>query len=253
MALIRKGWVNRSDPQGGVIIYTDGACKGNPGPGGWGVVFSGPDGIIREVGAHIPQTTNNRMEMQAVLEGLKLARAFSCPVTVLTDSSYVISGMCSWTRGWIKNGWLTAAGREVLNKDLWQQLLAAASDIQVRYIHVRGHTGVPGNERADQIASGFAESANMKQLFAGPLTDYSLDLSFGGVGYAAGQKNIKGSRAAGIAKRSESYYISLVEGNLKRHESWKSCQMATCGVSGAKFRKVKSREEENQILKSWGY
>ena len=139
-----------------VEIFTDGACSGNPGPGGWGAILrSGSH--EKEIWGGAPQTTNNRMELQAVIE------AFAClkrPViaSVHTDSQYVQKGISEWIHGWKKRGWLTAAKEPVKNADLWQALEAAIAPHQVKWIWVKGHAGHPENERADALARRGVES-----------------------------------------------------------------------------------------------
>lgn len=139
-----------------VTIYTDGACKGNPGPGGWGAwLRSGTH--ERELFGGEAQTTNNRMELVAVIEALGALKQ-PCEVHLHTDSRYVIDGITSWIFGWQKNGWKTAAKKPVLNADLWQVLLAATRPHKIKWIWVKGHAGHPENERADKLASDAAES-----------------------------------------------------------------------------------------------
>ncbi len=138
-----------------VEIYTDGACLGNPGPGGWAAILeSGKH--RRELSGAEAATTNNRMELSAAIEGLKALRK-SCDVVLYTDSRYVKQGMTEWLPGWQRKGWRTAAGKPVENRDLWEQLVAAAEPHRIRWEWVRGHNGVPGNERADQLARTAAE------------------------------------------------------------------------------------------------
>jgi len=128
-------------------IYTDGACSGNPGPGGWGVYIAGAD--ERELFGGEPETTNNRMEMQAVIEALKATEG---PVILYTDSQYVKNGVTTWIHGWKRNGWKTASRKPVKNKDLWIEIddLTSAREIDWRWI--KGHAGHDGNERADELA-----------------------------------------------------------------------------------------------------
>lgn len=140
-----------------VDIYTDGACKGNPGPGGWGVLLRN-GGHEREMAGSDPETTNNRMEMTAVIEGLN-ALKHPCDVTVHTDSRYVVDGMTQWIAGWIRKGWINSGKKPVANADLWRALLEATERHQVRWQWVRGHAGHPENERADRLASDAAEAA----------------------------------------------------------------------------------------------
>jgi ribonuclease HI len=138
-----------------VEIHTDGACLGNPGPGGWAAILeSGKH--RRELSGAEAATTNNRMELSAAIEGLKALRK-SCDVVLYTDSRYVKQGMTEWLPGWRRKGWRTASGKPVENRDLWEQLVAAAEPHRIRWEWVRGHNGVPGNERADQLARAAAE------------------------------------------------------------------------------------------------
>ena len=140
-----------------VEIFTDGACKGNPGPGGWGVILRmGPH--EKEMSGSERQTTNNRMEMTAVLKGLT-ALTEPCDVTVYTDSRYVIDGMTKWIHGWIKKGWINASRQPVANAELWRELLDAAARHRITWQWVRGHAGHVENERVDKLASDAAKAA----------------------------------------------------------------------------------------------
>ena len=137
-----------------VEIATDGACKGNPGPGGWGALIrSGTS--ERELAGGEKLTTNNRMELTAAIEGLNALKR-PCHVTLSTDSRYVMDGLTKWIKGWQKNGWKTAAKQPVKNADLWQALLAAAKPHRIEWLWVKGHAGHPDNERADKLASDAA-------------------------------------------------------------------------------------------------
>lgn len=140
-----------------VDIFTDGACKRNPGPGGWAAILR-MGAHEKELTGGEPDTTNNRMEMTAVLRGLAALRE-PCAVTVHTDSRYVIDGMTQWIFGWQKRGWVNAAKKPVANEDLWRELIAAARPHKVSWQWVKGHSGHPENERADALAS--AEAARI--------------------------------------------------------------------------------------------
>jgi ribonuclease HI len=141
-----------------VTIHTDGACKGNPGPGGWGALLRCGE-RERELFGGVPATTNNQMELTAVIRALEsLTR--SCEVDVHTDSQYVKNGIETWIHGWKRNGWKTADRKPVKNAQLWRELDALAAQHQVRWHWVRGHNDDPGNERADALANrGVAELA----------------------------------------------------------------------------------------------
>jgi ribonuclease HI len=134
-----------------VTIYTDGACKGNPGPGGWGaLMISGA--AQKELCGGESSTTNNRMELTAVIEALNaLNRA--CKVALYTDSKYVMDGLNQWMPNWKKRGWKTADKKPVKNQDLWQALDVAVSRHEIEWHWVKGHAGHPGNERADELAN----------------------------------------------------------------------------------------------------
>ena len=133
-----------------VVIYTDGACSGNPGPGGWGALLTF-DGRERELSGGARETTNNRMELTAAIEALKALKR-PCRVTLWTDSAYVKDGITKWIHNWKAKGWKTANKKPVKNADLWQALEAAMARHDVTWKWVKGHAGNPGNERADKLA-----------------------------------------------------------------------------------------------------
>lgn len=136
-----------------MLLYTDGACKGNPGPGGWAAVLIDVGSRKRvEISGAAPQTTNNRMELLGAIEGLKRLRK-PVVVDVYSDSRYVVQGMTEWIHDWIRRGWRTAAKKPVLNDDLWKELLALVKgQKEVRFHWVAGHSGHPENERCDELA-----------------------------------------------------------------------------------------------------
>ncbi len=134
-----------------VEVYTDGACRGNPGPGGWGVLLR-YGGTEKELYGGEAETTNNRMELMAAIQALENLKR-DCKVSLTTDSEYVRKGITEWMANWKKRGWKTASKQPVKNKDLWQRLDKAATQHQVEWHWVRGHTGHPENERADQLAN----------------------------------------------------------------------------------------------------
>ena len=140
-----------------IKIWTDGACSGNPGPGGWGVLLIA--GTRRkELFGGAPDTTNNRMELMAAIEALNALKKAS-RVTLHTDSTYVKDGLTKWIHGWKKNGWKTAAKKPVKNKDLWQALESACARHEIDWVWVKGHAGDEGNEKADELARRGAEEA----------------------------------------------------------------------------------------------
>lgn len=134
-----------------IEIYTDGACKGNPGPGGWGALLRMGQ-TEREISGREKHTTNNRMELMAVIEALRALKR-PCEIDLFTDSKYVIDGITNWVHSWIRRGWKTAAKKPVINDDLWRELLEASAPHTIRWHWVKGHAGHPENERVDALAS----------------------------------------------------------------------------------------------------
>lgn len=234
-----------------VVVFTDGACSGNPGPGGWAAVVRSPDGRVRELAGGEPRTTNNRMEMRAVLEGLRAAPA-GREVALYTDSTYVISGIIDWISGWKRKGWVRPDGTAILNRDLWEDLdaLAAArgKEGKVSWHYVRGHSGFPGNERCDALSTAFAQREDPGPFYDGPYAGYGHDLSH------LPQDTSVPKRSAGgfIKKPAGGMYLSFLNGRLERHATWAECEARVKGKSGARFKKVRSPAEEAQTLKSWG-
>ncbi len=134
-----------------IIVFTDGACRGNPGPGGWAALVRTTEGETMLSGAE-PESTNNRMELMAAIEGVE-AQVEGSTIHLTTDSQYVRQGITSWIKGWKRNGWKTAARKPVKNQDLWQRLDAAVSTRDVSWFWVKGHSGHPDNEAVDQGAN----------------------------------------------------------------------------------------------------
>ncbi|MFG6097983.1 ribonuclease HI [Leptolyngbyaceae cyanobacterium CCMR0082] len=165
-------------------VYTDGACSGNPGPGGWGTVIYFVDGQVHEMGGHASGTTNNRMEMQAAIAALQFLQHndYDSPIELNTDSKYLIQGITQWMSGWKRKGWKTSAGKAVLNQDLWMTLdklkqdLATSQGIDIDWRYVKGHAGNVGNERCDEIARAYShkQSIRLKQLTAKVLASKQL-------------------------------------------------------------------------------
>ena len=147
-----------------VDAYTDGACRGNPGPGGWGVWLRAA-GASKEMFGGEKSTTNNRMEMWAAITALE-SLTQPCEVRLFTDSQYVLKGMTEWLAGWKARGWKTADRKPVKNVDLWQRLEQAAARHRVQWVWVRGHDGDPGNERADALANRGVDSVQGRGEFA---------------------------------------------------------------------------------------
>ena len=140
-----------------IKVYTDGACKGNPGPGGWGVYIQSNE-VEKELYGGNPETTNNQMEMQAALEALKHLKDEDEIIELYTDSNYLRQGITEWIHKWKKNNWKTAAKKPVANRDLWIEISDLNEKMTVQWNWVKGHAGDPGNERADELANIGAES-----------------------------------------------------------------------------------------------
>jgi len=140
-----------------IKVYTDGACKGNPGPGGWGVYIQSNENEKELYGGN-PETTNNQMEMQAALEALKHLKDKDEVIELYTDSNYLRQGITEWIHKWKKNNWKTAAKKPVANRDLWIEISDLNEKMTVEWNWVKGHAGDPGNERADELANIGAES-----------------------------------------------------------------------------------------------
>jgi len=234
-----------------VIIYTDGASSGNPGPGGWAAVVKKEDKVSEIGGAEI-QTTNNRMEMSAAIGGLSVTAAGD-EVNLYTDSQYLINGITKWVYGWMKNDWKTKEKKEVLNKDLWQELHELNKDRKVNWIAVKGHAEVALNNRVDEIAVAFSKSiieekideSKKPELYVGSAEDYFFEVAPPTeVEMTSEKKNSK--------KNTKAYsYLSMIDGIIQKHSSWDDCKARVSGVAGAKFRKSISAEDEAKIIADW--
>lgn len=234
-----------------ITVFTDGAAKGNPGPGGWGAIVVTPDGRVRELGGGAPHTTNNQMELSAPLAALRAVAAVPGTVHLHSDSTYVIRGITEWIRGWRRRGWLTAEGKPVLNRELWEALAAAVAARGrggVKWHWVRGHTAVPGNERCDAIASAFASGAPVA-LYDGPLAGYPVAVHDVPDDTALPPRRSGGGAAKPAPAHS---YLSVVDGVAMRHATWAECERRVKGVSGARFKKAASAADEAAILAAWG-
>ncbi len=231
-------------------VFTDGACSGNPGPGGWGAILVSSDGHVRELGGAESRTTNNRMEMSAVIASLQALKDRPEGVAVYTDSTYVISGVTSWIKSWKRKGWKTADGKPVMNQDLWEALdaLVSARAAGMEWHYVRGHMGSPGNERCDAIAVAYSKGLHIT-LYRGTLLGYTVpvmdvpdDTSLPTRSASSGSKS----------KRAGGFYLSLLDGRLERHAIWADCQARVHGKSRARFKKVFSQSEADDVRRSWG-
>jgi len=230
-----------------IIIYTDGSSLGNPGSGGWGAVIALTDGKIKELGGKEKNTTNNRMELTAAIEALHEVGKTSDEIILYTDSNYTINGITNWVKGWKKNDWMKRDKTEVLNRDLWEKLINVVSGKTIKWTHVAGHSGMVGNERADDIATSFAGCVK-PELYKGDVLGYGFNITD-----TSYDKKMKSAREK-IRTRSKARaysYLSLVDGVLTRHETWSECEARVKGKLGVKFRKTLNAEDEKSIMREW--
>lgn len=229
------------------VIYSDGACSGNPGVGGWGFIHWFPDNTIIEGSGFVAKATNNRMEMTAAMEGLKTVPHGDSAI-VLTDSVYVIRGITQWIFGWQKRGWKNAEGVEILNKDIWEDLLRVTRGKKIEWRYIPGHKGFVGNERVDELAVGQSLRRPV-QTYQGPYSFYRFPiLPLPEFTPLPEMKKI----TAGSKEKSSGFYLSFVNGVLESHSKWDQCQARVKGVSQARFKKVSSNTEAAEIIRTWG-
>lgn len=225
-------------------IFTDGACTGNPGPGGWGAIVSTPDGKVWELGGSENPTTNNRMELQAAFEALRsIVNLPPAPVEIYTDSKYVIQGITAWIFGWEKRGWVNQEGNPVSHSDLWKELRVLTKQFRAKidWLYIAGHSAFPGNERCDRIAVAFAKNTKIN-LFHGERKNYAVDLD-----------SIPPVEDPNAPKpKGDPYYLSYVDGELFRDKTWSACESRVKGKKAVKFKKVRDSAEEARVLKEWG-
>ena len=233
-----------------ILIFCDGASSGNPGPSGWGVVIVRPQGEIEELGGRVPSATNNQMELMGSLEGLRGVRDEPGPVGVYTDSTYVIRGITQWIWGWRKKGWKTAEGKDVSNVELWKAISAELAhrgkENPVEWHYVRGHAGIPGNERVDAIAVEFSKGRR-PNLYRGPLLQYEIPIHD-----LPENTELPAPKPISAEKKAPAFsYLSDLGGAVHRHSSWADCERRVKGRSGAKFKKSKDASDEAKILAEW--
>ncbi len=241
-----------------IVIYSDGACSGNPGPGGWAsIVIFGNKNYVQELGDAQPATTNNRMEITGSLAALILCTnskelLTAKKIIMLTDSVYVIRGITEWIFGWKKRGWKTAANEPVSNQDLWEkldsvvrQLKTLNPNVEIQWSFVKGHAGIHGNERCDQIAVAFSKNDYI-DLYNGSADHYHFDALTLPV-----LKPLPDMKKKESGPKKPAWYLSYVNGVLTKHNTWSECEAKVKGRP-AKFKKVSSEDEEQQVKKSWG-
>jgi len=257
-----------------ILIYTDGSSRGNPGPGGYGAICMYPNSHgemrVSEIGGREDLTTNNRMELQAVIASLSylleyLSYEEVSEMHVYSDSSYVLNGVTAWVNGWKKNGWITSTGAEVKNADQWKNIVELVEkffdhSVQIKWHKVKGHAGVLNNERCDEIATAFADN-NTIDLYQGDLSGYTAgeyhDPSFLNTNSntlnsdtdtsSHSDKKIKSS-----SKSAKVFsYVSLVDNQIFVDPTWGECEKRVKGKSGAKFKKSFSKNDEEKIIKEF--
>jgi ribonuclease HI len=233
------------------VAFTDGAASGNPGPGGWAAIIVRPGGQVTELGGGDAHTTNNKMELTGAIRALAHLDSAPGPLAIYTDSTYVIKGIREWIWNWRRRGWKTAEGADVLNRELWEELLRlvmARGKSAIEWHYVRGHVGTPGNERCDEIAVAFSRQRPV-DLYDGPLVTYPLPILDLPDDTAVPARS--GSSGGSRSKARAHSYLSVVDGTAMRHATWAECERRVKGRSGARFKKAASAADEAAILRDW--
>lgn len=247
-----------------IEIYTDGSSKGNPGPGGWAFIAIYPNstGEIRvdEKGGHENDTTNNRMEMMAVMESLKFFESYydkhvQVEYLIRLDSAYVLNGATKWVYGWMAKNWKTADGGDVKNIDLWKKMHEIIQGKKIVWKLLPGHSNIYGNERCDEIATGFADN-NPPVLYSGFLAEYPGSeeiMNFGSkieleVRTGPDGKQKKQSDKNSKSAKSAYSYVSQVDGKIMTHKTWDECKNRVHGTKGALYKKSTSKIDEEKII-----
>ena len=230
-------------------MYTDGASRGNPGPGGWGAVIL-VDNFAMEIAGGVKKATNNQMELQAVISVLSDsgARAYKGAVTVFSDSAYVVNGSNYWIYGWEKKDWITSQKTPVENKKMWQDLLALLKEYgnRLTIAKIKGHGGELYNERCDELAVNAALGKKEKH-FQGNQKEYDQFLIDIGTTLKKASPKKKPSKPSGPAYS----YVSLVNGKVYTDKTWTECEKRVKGTKGAKFQKVFSKGEETGLIQDY--
>lgn len=239
-----------------IIILTDGSSLGNPGPGGWGAIIVMPDHQVFEIGGKDTMTTNNRMELTAAIEALLKLKAIEAQfdsIEIHTDSTYLKNGISSWVYTWEKNNWMTSTKESVQNQDLWQALIELArhhrNQGKIEWEKVKGHDGVLGNERADEIATGFSENGEF-QLFTGGLEKYESLLGGSLFHKGTASKKTKSKPKSKSTKQAYSY-VSCIDGTIFYDATWAECEKRVKGTKGAKYKKAMDVKDEKTITKEF--
>ncbi|MBP6904579.1 MAG: ribonuclease HI [Candidatus Pacebacteria bacterium] len=228
-----------------ITLYTDGASRGNPGPGGWGAIIIGPKNAVELAGAKKP-ATNNQMELEAVIQGLRYIQEQSGDATVAlhADSRYVLNGIEKWLDGWVRKGWVTMAKKPVENKGQWEELLALRDHFgkKLKLVKVDGHSGHLYNDRCDELAVMAALNKN-PHLFEGAIVEYDR--------YLKENPPISEKKSPSKAKTGPAYsYVSLVGGSVYADKDWATCEKRVKGKT-AKYKKVFSKAEETDLIQDY--
>ncbi len=229
-----------------LTLYTDGASRGNPGPGGWGVIIIGESEVVELAGAKDP-ATNNQMELQGVIEGLGyIHKSFpDAAVELHADSRYVLNGIEKWLDGWVKKGWVTMAKKSVENKAQWMKLMELRDHFgkHLKLTKVDGHSGHIYNDRCDELAVSAALKKTL-HLFKGSKKDYESQLAM-----TPPKSPVKKSSSTnkGVAYS----YVSVVNGIVHADKTWAACEKRVKGAKGAKYKKVFSKAEETDLIQDY--
>ena len=234
-----------------IIAFTDGSSRGNPGAGGYGAVALFPDSLVKEWGGYANNTTNNKMELMAVIALIEGLVGSKDVLVIYTDSQYVLNGITKWIHGWKKNNWITSTKTEVLNRDLWERLDTAVNEYKltgkVKLVHVPGHSGLAGNEQADKIATEYADNKKYK-LYEGSFSAYGLDIRNTVIDE---EKMLKRSKQKKRSRGKAYSYVSCVSGEVFVDKEWKVCESRVKGKKGVKFKKALTKNEEFALIKEW--
>lgn len=232
-----------------IVIYTDGASRGNPGPGGWGaIVFAG--GYAMEIAGGVKRATNNQMELEAVLQVLSdnATKGSKENIIVYSDSAYVVNGLNSWIYGWSKNGWITKQKSPVENKEIWMKLLELLKYYgnRLELKKISGHSGELYNERCDELAVD-AALGKKQNLFKGKIADYDKYLEIIGTTAKKQSASQRTKKKKSSSEKAFSY-VSMVGGKVHVDKSWLDCEKRVKGKKGAKYKKVFSKGEEIELV-----
>ncbi len=230
-----------------VMIYTDGASRGNPGKGGWAAILMTEKEVI-ELAGRQDDATNNQMELEGVIQALSVViKKYKGENIVLhSDSAYVLGGLNSWLDGWVRNNWITSTKKPVENKPQWQKLLKLRDELgrRLHLVKVAGHSGHEFNDRCDELAVSYALGKKIP-LYKGLYTAYLGKLS-----ETPPKSPVKKTSSKNTEKKAYSY-VSLVAAKVSVDKTWEACERRVKGAKGAKFKKVFSKEEETSLVQDY--